>query len=445
VFWSDLTAAPEPAPRLATDIEADLAVVGAGFSGLWTALQAVEADPGRQVVVVEAETTGFGASSRNGGFCEASLTHGTENGRAHWPDEADRLEVLGHENLAGIYDTLERHQIDAAVERTGVTSVATAPWQVGELETSAAEHGGRWFDRDEIRARIHSPTYLAGLFHDHGAMIDPARLAWGLRAAGESLGVQFFDRSPVRAVTDAGNRLRVETAAGSVSADRVVIATNAFGRPERRVRRYVVPVYDHVLMTEPLSSAQMESIGWREREGLADTGNQFHYYRLTEDDRILWGGYDALYHFNNGVAQRHDQNDRTHLMLADHFFETFPQLEDIDFTHRWGGPIATTTRFTATWGTRYEGRLAWVAGYTGLGVGASRFGARVALDLVDGQETERTRLAMVRKKPFPFPPEPFRWAGVQITRRAIQRTDARGGRRGPWLRLLDRFGIGFDS
>jgi glycine/D-amino acid oxidase-like deaminating enzyme len=223
------------------------------------------------------------------------------------------------------------------------------------------------------------------------------------------------------------------------------MATNAYPGPVSRPRRYVIPIYDHVLMTEPLSTEQMASIGWEGREGIGDVSNQFHYYRLSEDDRILWGGYDAIYHFNNGVDPQHDQNDRTHSMLAEHFFETFPQLEGLRFSHRWGGPIGTTTQFVATWGTAHDGRLAWVAGYTGLGVGASRFGARVALDLVFGQVTERTQLEMVRKKPFPFPPEPLRWAGVELTRTAIQRADRRRGRRGVWLGLLDRFGIGFDS
>ena len=213
----------------------------------------------------------------------------------------------------------------------------------------------------------------------------------------------------------------------------------------RRPRRYTIPVYDHVVVTEPLSAEQMASVGWAEREGLGDVSNLFHYYRLTADDRILWGGYDATYHFNNGVGAGHDQSEETHTRLAEHFFQTFPQLEGLSFSHRWGGPIGTTTRFTATWGTAHRGRLAWVAGYTGLGVGASRFGARVALDLVHGRTTERTELKMVRKPPVPFPPEPVRWAGVQLTRKALQRSDRRGGKRGAWLSLLDRFGVGFDS
>ena len=207
----------------------------------------------------------------------------------------------------------------------------------------------------------------------------------------------------------------------------------------------MVPVYDHVLVTEPLSDEQWAAVGWRGRQGLSDSGNQFHYFRPTPDGRILWGGWDALYHYGNRVGPELEQDERTSRTLAEHFLATFPQLEGIRFTHRWGGPIATTSRFMFTAGTRHAGKVAWSVGYTGLGVGASRFGARVALDLLAGADTERTRLAAVRKPPFPFPPEPLRWAAVQTTRRAIARADAHDGRRGPWLRLLDRFGIGFDS
>ena len=170
-----------------------------------------------------------------------------------------------------------------------------------------------------------------------------------------------------------------------------------------------------------------------------------HPDQFTDDDRILWGGYDAIYPFTSGVGPQHDQSDQTHQVLAEHFFDTFPQLEGLVFTHRWGGAIGTTTRFTAAWGTRHNGRLAWVAGYTGLGIGASRFGARVALDLVFGRSTELTQLTMVKESPVPFPPEPLRWAGGELTRSAIKRADRRDGRRGAWLALLDRFGVGFDS
>jgi len=451
VFWSDRSDGPEPAPVLVGSVSVDLAIVGGGFTGLWAAIQALEDDGDLDVAIVEAERCGFGASSRNGGFCDASLTHGLENGISHWPDEIETLVRLGRENLTAIEDAVNRYGIQAGFRRTAEVGVATEPWHLESMSEDAETHrhlglDAAFLDADEIRGLLDSPTYLGGLIvRGEVALVDPARLCWGLRAAAEQLGASVYEQSPVVAIERDGSGLTVRTPDGDIRSNRVVVATNAYRAPIRKPSKYVIPVYDHVLMTEPLTQAQMSSIGWEGREGISDVSNQFHYYRLSEDDRILWGGYDATYHYRNGVDAAHDQSGETHGMLAEHFFETFPQLEDLEFTHRWGGPVGTTTRFTSTWGIDHGGKLAWVAGYTGLGVGASRFGARVALDLVYGRQTERTELKMVRKKPFPFPPEPFRWAGVQMTRKAIQRADSREGKRGAWLGLLDKFGIGFDS
>ncbi|HEX6871353.1 MAG TPA: FAD-dependent oxidoreductase, partial [Micromonosporaceae bacterium] len=203
--------------------------------------------------------------------------------------------------------------------------------------------------------------------------------------------------------------------------------------------------YDYALMTEPLSPSQLASIGWVNRQGVGDSANQFHYYRLTRDNRVLWGGYDAVYYAGGRITPDKDQRMRTFNTLAEHFFQTFPQLAGVRFSHRWGGVIDTCSRFCAFYGQAYQGRLAYAVGYTGLGVGATRFGAQVMLDLLAGEETERTRLSMVRRKPIPFPPEPVRTAAIQLTRWSIARADHQQGRRNLWLRTLDRMGLGFDS
>jgi len=451
VFWSDQPGAPVTAPPLVGDDRADLAIIGAGFTGLWAALQAKEDDPGREIVVIEAEEAGFGASTRNGGFCEASLTHGLDNGLSHWPNDLRTLLDMGDRNLTDLLATLERFDIDARAERTGQISFATEEWQVEHLRENveiAIGYGldATFLDETEARAEVDSPTYLAGAYDKDGAvMVDPAQLVWGLQRACESLGVRFHDHSRVRAIEPRATELIVATQDGRVVVDRVIVATNAWAEPEREMRRYIIPIYDHVLMTEPLSAEQMASIGWHGRQGLADSGNQFHYYRLTTDNRILWGGYDANYYKGNGMGPKYEELTGSHETIAGHFFETFPQLEGLGFSHRWAGPIGTTSKFAATFGTRHDARLAWAAGYTGLGVGASRWGARVALDLIDGKSTERTDLAMVRKKPMPFPPEPLRNMVVQFTRGQIEAADRNGGRPGPWLKLLERFGVGFDS
>jgi glycine/D-amino acid oxidase-like deaminating enzyme len=242
-----------------------------------------------------------------------------------------------------------------------------------------------------------------------------------------------------------GAGLRLSTPGGSVTAGHVALGTGAFPAPLRRLRAYIVPVYDYALMTEPLSAARMDAIGWRNRQGIGDSANLFHYYRLTDDNRILWGGYDAVYYNGGRITAARDQRPATTRVLAEHFFETFPQLEGLRFSHSWGGVIDTCARFCAFFGTAYGGRLSYAVGYTGLGVGATRFGAEVMLDLLAGQRTELTSLRMVRTKPIPFPPEPIRSAVIQATRWSTARADANDGRRNLWLRTLDKLGLGFDS
>lgn len=451
VYWSDREFAPEAGDPLVGNHAADLVIVGGGFTGLWAALQAIEEDPGRSIHLVEAEVVGHGASSRNGGFCEASLTHGLLNGLSHWPKDFAALDRMGDENLLGLLADLERHGIDAAAEPTGVMLVATAGWQADDLAEYAAvatQHGheAEFLDAAATRRELDSPTYLGGVVHPTGtAIIDPAKLLWGLRSTAEQLGVVVHERSRVSSIEPAGTSLVVRAGRGSINASRVLVATNAWAEPVREIRRYVIPIYDHVLMTEPLDGEQLASIGWGARRGVSDSANQFHYYRLTEDNRILWGGYDANYYRGNGMGPEYEERIDSHITIAGHFFDTFPQLEGLGFSHRWAGPIGTTSKFTAAFGRKHDDRLAWVAGYTGLGVGASRWGARVGLDLVDGRDTERTQLAMVRRKPLPFPPEPFRNAVIQYTRNQITRADANDGKPGLWLNLLERLGVGFDS
>jgi glycine/D-amino acid oxidase-like deaminating enzyme len=450
-FWLDTPDRPDAAPALVGGDSCDLLVVGGGFTGLWTALLAKEEDPDRDVVLLESDRIGNAATGRNGGFVAASLTHGFLNGLDRFPDELDALERLGRENLQEIENTITRYGIACDWRRSGELDVAVAPWQADDLREAhrlMREHGHEveLLDADEVRARVNSPTYQAGLFDADGvALVDPARLAWGLARACAAAGVRIYEGTPANDLDRTGAAVSVTTPYGRVDARRIALATNAFPPLLRRIKAYIVPVYDYVLMTEPLSDDQLHEIGWRGREGIGDAGNQFHYYRLSQDNRILWGGYDAVYYYGSKVRAEYDQRPETFAALADHFFGTFPQLSGLRFTHAWGGAIDTCTRFSAFWGTAHDGRVAYVAGYTGLGVGATRFGARVMLDLLDARDTERTRLRMVRTKPLPFPPEPLRFAGIEVTRRSIAAADRNQGRRNVWLRALDRFGLGFDS
>ncbi|MGW8454835.1 NAD(P)/FAD-dependent oxidoreductase [Streptomyces niveus] len=451
-YWLDDPGRPGAVPALAGDERCDLLVVGGGYSGLWTALLAKERDPHRDVVLIEGREVGWAASGRNGGFCSASLTHGLANGLSRWPGELRALEDLGGSNLDGIESAVGRYGIDCDFERTGDISVATQPHQLDDLRqlhaeaTEAGFAGLDLLDGEEVRAEVDSPTFLGGLWDRRGvAMLNPARLAWGLKRACLDLGVRIYENTPGLELARSGPGMAVRTPYGRVLARHVALGTNVFPSLVRRVRPYTVPVYDYALTTEPLDEDQLDAIGWRGRQGLSDGANQFHYFRITADNRILWGGYDAIYPYGGRLDAALDHRPETYLKLASHFFTCFPQLEGLRFSHAWGGAIDTCSRFSAFFGTAHGGRVAYAAGYTGLGVGATRFGADVMLDLLAGERTERTELEMVRTKPVPFPPEPAAWAGIGLTKWSLARADVRGGRRNLWLRAMDRVGLGFDS
>lgn len=456
VLWLDREDRPEAGPALGqtgygADDAVDLVIVGGGYSGLWAAIQSMQDDPNRSVVVIESGRIAEQASGRNGGFCSSSLTHGLDNGASRFGEDLKRIEAEGRASFAGIRDTIEHHGIDCDWHEPGQLTVATAPWLVDDLHASAELSRKHGYDIDVLdaeatRSELDSPTYHAGLWQRDGeALVDPARLGWGLAAAARSLGVRIHERTTMVGLERHGAGMAVRTDRGTLRCGAVILATNAFRSPLRRINATVAPVYDYVLATEPLNDDQLAAIGWANRQGVADTTNQFHYYRLAADRRIVWGGYDAVYHYGSRIDPALDQRESTHRVLAQHFFETFPQLEGLRFTHRWGGVIDTSTRFCVSFGTAFDGRVAYAVGYTGLGVGATRFGARVCLDLLYRPDSERLSLSLVRKRPIPFPPEPIRWAGIEVTRRAMARADAAHGHRGPWLRLLDRLGLGFDS
>ncbi|MEO8208047.1 MAG: FAD-dependent oxidoreductase [Chloroflexota bacterium] len=451
-FW--LAGAPDPLePALSGRARTDVAIVGGGFTGLWTAIRLLEADPALRVTILEMERVGFGASGRNGGFCDASLTHGLANGVAHFPGEIRELEAEGRQNLADLAAFIDAEGIDCALERTGSMSVADQPHQVQELREYvdlAAEYGSQavFLDRDALAHEIRSPIFLAGVLEgpERTVMLDPARLARGLKRAALKRGAIIHERTRVTGVNRRAGAVDVKTADGAtLRAQHVVVATSAYSGWLPRVQHVYVPVYDYVLVSEPLSIEQLASIGWARRMGISDSGNQFHYFRLTADNRILWGGYDAIYHPTNRVEPGLDQRPSTFERLEAHFFRAFPQLDGLTFPWRWGGAIDTTSRFMVTFGQSLGGRLTYAIGYTGLGVGASRWAGTVVRDMLLDPDADRLQLEMVRSKPFPFPPEPARWLAVETVRRELARADENEGRRGLILRALDAIGVGFDS
>lgn len=451
-FWLDTPHRPAPRPAVAADVDTDLLIIGGGFTGLWAAVIAKERNPSRRVVLLEAQRIGWAASGRNGGFCEASLTHGSENGDLHFADEMPIIERLAAENFEAFADTIARYDIDAEFEREPTLVVATEPHQVDAMRASAlaaghgAAEGADVLEGDELDAFAISPLFRAGVIEREGnAFVHPAKLAWGLARVAESLGVEIYEGTRAGQLERTGTGVSVQTPGGSIRARHALLATNGFPSLLRRLRLFTVPIYDYVLMTEPLTSAQQESIGWTGRHGITDSGREFHYYRKSSDDRILWGGYDAVYHRGRRILPEYDQRQESFERLADHFFSTFPPLKGLRFTHQWGGMIDMSTQLVAFHGATNDRLIAYSAGYTGLGVVATRFGAETMLDLVEGLDTDRTRLKMSRRLPIPIPPEPIAYPLIQTMRGAVARSDANGGKDGLLLRAAGMFGVGFDS
>lgn len=450
-FWLDDPCRPEPCPKLTQDKITDLLIIGGGFTGLWTALLAKEENPNRDVILLEGSEIASGASGRNGGFMDASITHGIQNGLERWPNEFPTLLALGMKNLDEIEETIRRLKIECDYLRVGEVGMASEPFQFEELkeEIELAERFNidyEYYDRERVQEIVKSPFFIGGLSFPHStAIVNPAQLAWGLRKACLDLGVEVYEHSPVIKMEEENQFVIARTAHGQVRAAHVALATNAFPPLLKQLSYFVVPVYDYALVTEPLTVAKRDAIGWHGGQGIGDASRLFHYSRMTVGGRILWGGYDAVYHWNNGFGSHLEKDYASFSRLAGHFFQVFPQLEGLRFTHAWGGAIDTCSRYSPFWGMVHHGKTAYVMGYTGLGVGASRFGARVLLDILDGKQTERTGLEMVRTKPTPFPPEPFRSIGINITRWSMEQADRNQGRENLWLKTMNWLGLGFDS
>ncbi|MFK8084034.1 MAG: NAD(P)/FAD-dependent oxidoreductase [Granulosicoccus sp.] len=448
-YWSTTLDNVDTQASASGDLRCDLAIIGGGFTGLWSALKARDRNPDAHIVLLEASHCGRAASGQNGGFCAPSISHGVSNALARWPHEADALISLGRENLAALAQDLDTYEIDAQYSLAGKLNVAATAWQVEGLRSMAKNYGKfgikhTLLEGEALKEKLNSPTYSAGLFEPNYGLVNPGKLAAGLRQACLSKGVSIYENTQVTSLRKHGTSMMLETHDATISAQRVIMATNAAQPLLKRLRLAIIPIYDYSLMTEPLSDSQLASIGWTESYGVADTGNQFHYSRKTADNRILWAGFDAIYYYGSNRDSSNLQRPESFALLAQQFAQSFPSLADVRFDFKWGGVIDTSARTTFFTGTACEGRLAYAMGFTGQGVSASRFAALTMLDLLDGVETERTSLQMLRRRPPPLPPEPLRTLLVGMVQKRLAHED-RTGHRSMLLRTLDAFGIGFDS
>lgn len=450
-FWLRREDGP-PRPSLRGNTRADVAIIGGGLTGLWTAIRLNETDPSLRVVVLEQAHVAFGASGRNAGYVDASLTHGLVNGMRLFPDEWRILDREGVENLQQTVAFINANGIDCDLEVTGRMTVAGEPYQADELARMAefAARSGvplRYVDRGGVEAEIHSGGWLAGLFTpaERAVMLDPAKLCRGLAGYATSKGVEIYEETRVSRLERLSDMVRVHCERGTVDADRVVVATAAYSGWLPSLRHRFIPLFDYALVTTPLDSSQLAALGWSRRVPLRDAWNWFHYFRLTPDNRLLWGGYQAVYYRGNRVEPTYDLNPSTFAILEGHLRRTFPGLAGIGIEYRWGGPIDSTARFAMTFPSMWGGRVVGAIGYTGLGVSASRWAAGILRDMILRPGSELLRLRIVKSRPVPFPPEPFRYLAFQAARMEIARADRRQGRRGMLLRVMDRLGVGIAS
>lgn len=452
-FWLDDLGPRAALPALDGDTASDLVVVGGGYAGLWTALRSKERHPDRDVVLIEANRIAWAASGRNGGFCEPSLTHGRGNATIHVPGDEQLAAKLGEQNLAELLATVEKYGIDCDIQPHGVIKLATEPHQEESLRRLAdSDPSIVILAGDDLRAEVRTPAaQMGGWATEEGVTLNPAKLAMGLLDACIALGCRVYESTRATGIRSLGRGagVVVTTPNGRITARGAALATNGFRSLLRRNRLFTVPVYDYVVVTEPLSTAQRESLGWERAQGVTDMNSRFHYMRLLKDaegrDRLLLGGYDAIYHFGKRIRREYDVSEPTFQRLSVHLGVLFPQLEGVRFSHAWGGMIDTCSRFFAFFTRACQGQVVSASGFTGLGVASTRFAADVMLDLLDGEDNERVRSKLVRRRPFPFPPEPFAWPAIRFTAGQMARSDRRGGKQGLWLWVLEKCKLGFDS
>lgn len=427
-YWLESAGPYYEKDPLTDHIQADICIIGAGFTGLSTAIHLKEKDPSLRVVVLESSVAGVGASGRNAGFSMrlfgitmelTKMRYGkkkTKEADAYMVDAVNYLE-----------DIINKYQIDCDYIRDGMITVATNPHQLKQLEKEMkiAEDIGlknlKWLDQKETQSLVHSPTYLGSRYDNTCALLQPAKLARGLALTAEKLGVKIYERTEVQ---DVDLALSIVTTAGaSVRAGKILFAANAYSGFFKKLNKKQLPIYTYITLTEPLSPEQQEQLGWMQRVGIEDARNYLHYYRLTPDNRLLMGGSDALYYYGGGLNR--DKNEVLNKRLQQHVLETFPQLKGVRFTHHWGGPISASLDLVPVIGKLAPN--AWYSmGCIGHGVSLTNYNGLTLSELLLGEQSKRTEFFIVNRRITSIPPEPLRYITAGAIRKYLQYEDNKG-------------------
>jgi glycine/D-amino acid oxidase-like deaminating enzyme len=428
-LWFDLLDEEiSPRPRLERDVQYDVAIVGGGYTGLWTAYYLKKADPSLHVAILEKEIAGFGASGRNGGWCSALFATKRERlAKTHGRAGAIAMQRAMFDTVDEVGSVIAGEEIDAHFHKGGTLAFATAPAHVHrvkeEIEYERSwgfdEEDVRWLDKDEAAARIAVKDTLGAAYTPHCARVQPARLARGLARVVEKMGVAIYERSPALSI----ERGLVRTEAGQVRADVVVLATEGYTSQLPGYHRRVIPLYSLMIATEPLPQSFWDEVGWNDRETITDGRNLLIYGQRTADDRIAFGGRGAPYHFGSSIKGSYDRDQEVFDELQKVLVGLWPAAADARITHSWGGPLGLTRDWSSSVGYTKEKGFAWAGGYVGDGVSTTNLAGRTLADLIAGRTTDLTQLPWVNHRSRSWEPEPFRWLGANVALRAMKSAD----------------------
>jgi glycine/D-amino acid oxidase-like deaminating enzyme len=432
--WYRRTGRPEPGPRLPGPRAADVCVVGAGYTGLWTAYYLKRARPELEIVVLEREFAGFGASGRNGGWVLGEIAGSRERYAArHGRFAAVALQHAMFDAVDEVIRVAAAEGIDADLVKSGVLHVARNPAQRARLAAMvAASREWGWTEEDLVplpaaerdeRLRVAGAT--AAAWSPHCARAQPAKLVRGLAEAVRGLGVRVYERTPVVRIVP--RRGAVPAAAvtpnGTVTAEYVLRATEGFTAGVGGHHRDWLPMNSSMIVTTPLPPAVWDAIGWDRRELLGDLAHYYMYAQRTADDRIAFGGRGARYHLGSAIHRSYDRSPRVRDHLVRTLFELFPAAAGARITHHWGGPLGVPRDWHASVGHDPQAREAWAGGYVGDGLSTTNLAGRTLADLLTGRSTELTRLPWVGHRSRPWEPEPLRFAGANAGLAAMEAAD----------------------
>jgi glycine/D-amino acid oxidase-like deaminating enzyme len=439
-----------PRPRLDGSTSVDVAVMGAGYTGLWTAYYLLKRDPSLKVAIVEREIAGFGASGRNGGWCYPGFPVSLGVLRERFGIEAAKAVSRGmYETVDEIERVIGEERIDAQWQRGGTLRLAR-----GEQQRPAIDSGFRalqalglagdsqLLNAEQVAEKVRVTKAVAGIFNPAGASIHPARLARGLARAVERRGGVIYEQTPVMDY-EASRAPRLITPYGDVRARTIVLAGEAYSQQLPKLERTLVPMYSLIVLTEPLSESDWAQIGWRNRELVSSSRMSVDYLNRTADGRILIGGRGAPYRMHSLIDDSLDRHGPTHEMLRQMAIEWFPLLKDVRFTHAWGGPLGMPRDWMPT--TSYDRTMgvARAGGYTGSGVSTANLFGQVLADLIAGEATSLTQLPTVNHRSPLWEPEPFRWLGIRFAQEGfakLDRTAERTGKAPTGRTLVEKIG-----